>query len=186
MVPLLLPLPPAVAGSYHQWRKNGKNISGATGSSYTLSEITTANAGTYTVVATNLLGSGTSNSAVLTVTAATSPDPRSGLHDATGEQDGHRRGFSDIHSGRERCPEKPTYQWGKNGTSIPGATGASSTTGNVSTGSAGTYTVVATNSKGKKMSNGAVLTATFSPPSRPTLRPSRHNQRARRSSPGIQ
>ncbi len=51
----------------HQWKFNGTAISGATGTSYTISNTTTANAGTYTVTATNARGSVTSSAATLTV-----------------------------------------------------------------------------------------------------------------------
>ncbi len=43
----------------YQWRKNGTNISGATSSAYTIASVTTANAGTYSVVVSN--GSGSCN-----------------------------------------------------------------------------------------------------------------------------
>lgn len=51
----------------YQWRKDGANIGGATGSSYSLTGISSANAGRYTVVATNSAGSATSNAATLTI-----------------------------------------------------------------------------------------------------------------------
>jgi hypothetical protein len=51
-----------------QWRKNGVNIAGATSPSYTLSNIQSSDAATYTVVATNSVSSTTSANAVLTVT----------------------------------------------------------------------------------------------------------------------
>lgn len=52
----------------YQWRRNGVNISGANGTSYTIPHsITTADAGTYTVVVTSTAGSRTSAGAVLTV-----------------------------------------------------------------------------------------------------------------------
>ncbi|ATC64553.1 hypothetical protein CMV30_11640 [Nibricoccus aquaticus] len=51
----------------YQWRFNGSNISGATGSSYSLSNAQTAAAGNYSVVVTNSVGTATSNNAVLTV-----------------------------------------------------------------------------------------------------------------------
>jgi hypothetical protein len=51
-----------------QWRKDGTNISGATGSSYTISSVQTGDAGTYTVVVTNSVNSVTSSDSVLTVT----------------------------------------------------------------------------------------------------------------------
>lgn len=50
-----------------QWRKNGVAIGGATDSSYTIASATPADAGSYTVVATNSAGSATSNAGVLTV-----------------------------------------------------------------------------------------------------------------------
>lgn len=51
----------------YQWRRNGVNIPGATGNSYTVSNATTADAGDYTVVATNSSGSITSAAGALTV-----------------------------------------------------------------------------------------------------------------------
>ncbi len=54
----------------YQWRKNGTDISGATGSSYTISSLVTADAGNYDVVLTNSCGSVTSNAATLTVNKA--------------------------------------------------------------------------------------------------------------------
>ena len=51
----------------YQWRKNGVAIVGATGSSYAIASTNAADAGTYTAVATNSVGSATSNAAVLNV-----------------------------------------------------------------------------------------------------------------------
>ena len=53
-----------------QWNKNGVAISNATNSSYTITNAQTANAGSYTLVATNSLGSITSRVATLTVSLA--------------------------------------------------------------------------------------------------------------------
>jgi hypothetical protein len=53
-----------------QWRKDGVAIPNATGAALTLASVTSANAGSYTVVATNAAGSVTSNAATLTVNAA--------------------------------------------------------------------------------------------------------------------
>ena len=49
----------------YQWQKDGAAISGATTTTLTLSNIQTANLGNYTLVATNMAGSITSNPAVL-------------------------------------------------------------------------------------------------------------------------
>lgn len=56
----------------YQWRKNGTNISGATGASYTISSVQTSHAGSYSVVVSNAAGSATSNGATLTVIPAAS------------------------------------------------------------------------------------------------------------------
>jgi hypothetical protein len=53
----------------YQWRKNGANIGGATGSSLTLTNIQEADAGSYSVIATNAFGSAVSREATLTVGA---------------------------------------------------------------------------------------------------------------------
>jgi hypothetical protein len=55
----------------YQWRFNGSNISGATGTSYTVSNAQTSAAGNYSVVVTNSVGTATSNNAVLTVNTGT-------------------------------------------------------------------------------------------------------------------
>ncbi|MCL5097161.1 MAG: immunoglobulin domain-containing protein [Candidatus Omnitrophica bacterium] len=53
-----------------QWRKDGVDIAGATGSTYTILDAKLSDAGSYQAVATNSLGSATSSAAVLAVTPA--------------------------------------------------------------------------------------------------------------------
>lgn len=55
----------------YQWRKNGTNISGATQSSYTLTNVNSGHAGTYSVVVSNTYGSVTSSNVTLTVNVVT-------------------------------------------------------------------------------------------------------------------
>jgi pectate lyase len=52
----------------YQWNRNGTPIPGATASTLTLTNVQTANSGTYTLTASNSVGSVTSNPAQLTVT----------------------------------------------------------------------------------------------------------------------
>jgi hypothetical protein len=52
----------------YQWRKDDVALTGATNATLTLTNVTSANAGSYTVVATNAAGSVTSTPAILTVT----------------------------------------------------------------------------------------------------------------------
>ncbi len=54
----------------YQWRFNGANIAGATGSSYFLASSQYTNAGSYSVLATNIAGSVLSSSALLTILTA--------------------------------------------------------------------------------------------------------------------
>jgi hypothetical protein len=58
-----------------QWKKNGVSISGATSQSLTLNPVSSADTGTYTIVATNSAGSVTSIGAVLTLTTVTPVEP---------------------------------------------------------------------------------------------------------------
>ncbi|MGZ8541984.1 MAG: PQQ-dependent sugar dehydrogenase, partial [Chitinophagaceae bacterium] len=57
----------------YQWRKDSANISGATSSSYTISSVSAASAGTYSVVISNAFGNVTSKNATLTVTSPNKP-----------------------------------------------------------------------------------------------------------------
>jgi len=59
----------------YQWQFNGTTIAGATGSTLTLSNVSSANAGSYTVVVSNPHGGVTSNAAILTVNM---PPPSNG------------------------------------------------------------------------------------------------------------
>lgn len=54
-------------GVSYQWKFNNSAIPGATGASYTIPSASAANAGSYTVEATNSAGSRTSNAATLTI-----------------------------------------------------------------------------------------------------------------------
>jgi hypothetical protein len=53
----------------YEWRKGGGTISGATGASYTVSSAAIGDAGSYTVIVTNVAGSVTSTAASLVVNA---------------------------------------------------------------------------------------------------------------------
>lgn len=63
------PMPPTT----YQWRKDGANIPGATGSAYGIPAAAPADAGAYDVVVTGGCGSTTSDVALLTVTAGCEP-----------------------------------------------------------------------------------------------------------------
>jgi uncharacterized repeat protein (TIGR02543 family) len=69
----------------YQWRKNDVSISGAVGTSYTISPVATGDAGSYTCLVSNPGGSSTSQAAVLTV--GSSPPPTAPDSDSDGLPD---------------------------------------------------------------------------------------------------
>ena len=134
----------------YQWQKDGAAISGATTTTLTLSNIQTANLGNYTLVATNMAGSSTSNVGVLSFV----PPPGFTTHPASQSV---APGSSATFSASATSSIAISYQWQKDGVAIPGATTATLTVSNVQISNLGNYTVVATNSAGSITSNPAVL-----------------------------
>ena len=133
-----------------QWFKNGATVAGATSATLTLPSVQSNDAATYWVVATNAAGAATSTGAVLTVLAppAVTTQPLSSAVFAGGSVT-----FMAAATGSPT----PTFQWQKNGITIPGATSASLTLNNVQVGDAGSYALVATNSNGSTTSRFARL-----------------------------
>ncbi len=68
----------ALPAPTYQWRFNGVDITGATAASYAITAAQPADAGDYTVIVSNALGSMTSVAATLTVNAVPSPGGGSG------------------------------------------------------------------------------------------------------------
>ncbi len=135
----------------YQWRKNGSNIAGATGSTFSLASVTASDAATYDVAVTGTCGNAASSAATLTVNAAT--------------------GVASQPSSQTICPGAPasfsvtasgtgpfTYQWRKNGSNIAGATGSTFSIASVAASNAGSYDVVVTGSCGAATSSAAPLT----------------------------
>ena len=138
----------------YQWKKGGTDIPGANSSSLTLTGVTSADAGSYTVVVNNSAGSTTSSAAVLTVNSlGTAPvittQPASQTVAA-----GDTVTFTIVATGTAPL----SYQWKKGGNNIPGANSSSLTLTGVTSADAGSYTVVVSNSAGSTTSSAAVLT----------------------------
>lgn len=148
---------PEVAYQY-QWRKSSVDIPGATQATFVIEAATPADAGTYTVRVSNSAGESAA-SANITVRAAAAPvisiQPRS-----TSAQVGQTVTFSYVATGS--YPR--THQWSKDGSPIAGATSATLDLVNVTTASAGSYTVVISNSLGSVTSAAALLTVNAAVP----------------------
>ncbi|MFT3869892.1 MAG: immunoglobulin domain-containing protein [Nibricoccus sp.] len=139
-----------------QWYHDGTLLSGKTAASLTLANVQTADAGSYTVTATNSAGSVTSSVVVLTV--LTAPSITAQPQNATATVGGSTT-LSVVASG----PAPLSYQWKKGGAVISGATTANYTISNVQTSDAGSYTVTVSNSVGSVTSNTATLTVNSTP-----------------------
>ncbi len=146
----------------YNWRFNGTNlpadgnVSGATGNVLSIAAATGANAGNYTLVATNLYGSATSSVATLTVLlpAAITVPPVSQTIQCGGDA-----GFSVAASGT--APLK--YQWSLDDVALPGATNTSLSLTNIHLPSH-TVTVVVTNLYGSATNSAALAVQDTLPP----------------------
>ncbi len=145
----------------YQWQKNGVNIPGATGVTYTTPPTTAADSGaTYRVVATTTGGSVTSTAAALTVialpagpTIVTPPADLSILG-------GQAISFSVSATGAGTL----TYQWQRDGMNLSGATSATYTEPHGTPSDSGsTYRVLVTGSTGITTSARATLTVLPAP-----------------------
>jgi polygalacturonase/PKD repeat protein len=146
----------------YQWYENTNTVLvGATNSSFTLTDVQPADAGTYSVIVSNPVGTVGSSNAVLTVNTnpvaplfLTQPASTSVMLGMTASFNATVIGTTPI-----------TYQWLVNSSPILGATSSNLTIPNVQWTNAGTYTLVASNSIGTTSSSNAVLTV---PPTIPT------------------
>ena len=141
----------------YQWRKDGTNLAGATTTSYSIAAAQPTNAGSYTVVVTNVAGSVTSAVATLTVNLPPfiTTQPLSQTVNA-----GAPVSFSVAATNTPPL----SYQWRRNGTIIAGATGATNSITSAQSTNAGSYTVVVTNAAGSITSAVATLTVIIAPP----------------------
>ena len=145
-------------GSYprtHVWRRGGVTIPGASSAVLSLTNITTADAGAYSVQVTNALGSATSESAALTVNAARPPVISSfSPTDATFTHG--QSGSLGISFSSGSSPF--SFQWLKAGVPIAGATSSQLTFTAATPADAGRYSVRVSNVAGSATSREATVT----------------------------
>lgn len=141
--------------SSYQWRKDGNNISGSTGSSYALFNVQFGDAGNYSVFVNNAVGGITSSNALLQV--GTAPAFTQQPVSLTVTQ-GQSASFTLAATGSPL-----NYYWRKNGLSIPGATNSSLTFSNAVFANSASYTCLVSNFVGRATSSVAVLTVSAPP-----------------------
>lgn len=147
---------------FYQWWFNGATVPHATAPQLTLYRVRPEQAGGYFVVVSNSLGSVTSDTATLTVTAAPPPPPPvlveqpKSLTVLTGAL-----AFFHVTA----LGEAPLrYQWILNEEAIAGATNPLFRLEHATTNDAGTYAVIVSNRGGSVTSSNATLTVTVPPP----------------------
>jgi pectate lyase len=139
----------------YQWYYNTSTLlTNATDATLTITNVQVANAGSYSVAVNNLAGSVASSNAVLSVnTNPAAPvfvtQPASQVVSV-----GSTASFTAVAAGTAPI----SYQWNRNGTTIPGATSSTLTLTNAQTTNDGSYTVTASNSVGSVTSDAAILT----------------------------
>ncbi|MDQ2834358.1 MAG: immunoglobulin domain-containing protein [Acidobacteriota bacterium] len=142
----------------YQWSKDGAPVAGATSTSYTTPAAVIGDSGShFTVTVTNSVGHVTTGPATLTVNSG--PTITTPPADQTVNV-GQTATFNVVASGTGTL----TYQWSKNGTAIPGATGTSYTTPATVIGDSGShFTVTVTNLVGSVTGGPAALTVNAAP-----------------------
>ncbi|MCM1466801.1 MAG: immunoglobulin domain-containing protein [Alistipes sp.] len=154
----------------YQWYKGSDAISGATSSSYTISNAGLSDVGSYTVKVTDKNGSVTSDPAEVKVTAiplAITKQPA-----GVNITEGKNATLSVTASGSGTL----SYQWYKGSDAISGATSSSYTISNAALSAAGNYKVVVTDQNGSITSDSAVVTVkekatTETKPTEPVTKP---------------
>ena len=134
-----------------QWRVNGTNISGATTSSMTLSNVQyTQNGYVYSLVASNSAGIATNSAQLYVLVPPYISQQPTNLFVVVNSA----AAFSVTAGGVPAV----SYQWSKNGNPIANATGATYTDPNAQGTDSGTYSVSVSNSVGVVTSGNATLT----------------------------
>jgi hypothetical protein len=134
-----------------QWFKNSVAVPGATTELLTFASAALADAGTYTLVATNSQGTATSNAATLTVTGGVARPEVVAHPTSVARPLGAGAALAIVATG------SPTYQWRKNGVAVAGATAATLSFAALAAADTASYDVVLTNAAGSITSDSATV-----------------------------
>ncbi len=140
----------------YQWQQNNAAVPGATASTYSIASIQDSDAGSYTVVVTNVAGVVTSSVAVLTIT-----HPPVIVHQPANltVNVGQQAIFAVSANGTTPF----SYQWFFGSNAIPNATNFEYVIVSAAISNAGAYSVFITNADGSLLSSNAILTVIAAP-----------------------
>ena|GEM_PF-1166565 len=141
----------------YQWFKNSSKITGATNATYSISQVSTSQAGNYYCKATNMCSSDSTSISVLSVN--TLPAITAQSSSSLTFCEGNSMNLSITASGTAPL----TYKWYKNSSEIAGATNNTYTISSVATSNAGNYYCIVTNSCGYQQSNTMAVAVNTSP-----------------------
>ena len=137
------------AGLTYQWYQGSTLLGGQTGNSLTVTNVGTANLGTYFVVVSDGCGNSVTNSANLTLNAplivTTPPSNATNCPNTTAT-------FTVSTTGTGLA-----YQWYEGTNALTGQNGSTLTLTNITTANAGAYSVVVSDVCGNEVTNNAVL-----------------------------
>jgi alpha-tubulin suppressor-like RCC1 family protein len=140
----------------YQWRFNGADLPAQTNSTLSLVGIGTNQAGSYSVLVSNVYGAVESSNALLTVIPLSISTPPTNRTIYSGENADFN--VAAIKNGPF------SYQWRFNQADLPGATNASLSLSGVAASQAGSYSVLVSNPYGSIQSPGATLTVVEAAP----------------------
>ena len=123
---------------FFQWRKNGVDVSGATNSTFIITNVQFADAGAYKLVVSNSGGMATTEAVILTVVQ---PVSITGQPQSTNVNLGGTVSFTILAGGGDTL----SYQWLRNATPIPGAISTSLTITNAQAADDADYSVLVSN-----------------------------------------
>jgi len=138
----------------YQWKKDGTTLSGATSATLTISPLAVENAGSYTAVVTNVVGSVTSSGATLEV----DKELKAPTFTKQPANASVRTGAVATLTVEVAGNPAPTLQWFKNNAAISGEIGTSLSIADAKAADQASYHVVATNSQGSAKSSIARVT----------------------------
>ncbi len=142
----------------YRWRLGTTTLAGQTNATLTVNNISAGDAGNYTVVLSNFVGSITSAPAALAISSGSGPGIGVPPQDASVFVGGSTN-FSVIATGTPPLG----FFWRKNGTPLPGANSATYSLNSAITNDAGGYSVVVSNSISSVTSSAALLRVVRAP-----------------------
>lgn len=137
---------------FYQWLFEGSPVDGATNASLNLGNLTTLQAGNYSVIVSNPSGLTASSNALLSVHAPVAPGFSQHPQGLTALE-----GREVVFQGAATGSLPISYQWRRDGIDLPGATNTTLVFPNAASSQIGAYTLVASNAFGFNISSNAPL-----------------------------